>query len=105
MARGLRSNHNVTEENTNDEMSKINISRKLDHISVSNNTVPNSVGKTTNHTKFKAFNFDKRSGQKYTMPLCHFDSYNIWLLKPTHLNRGRGIHIFRDLESLHKLIK
>lgn len=39
------------------------------------------------------------------MPLCHFDSYNLWILKPTHLNRGRGIHVFRDLDSLHKLIK
>jgi len=39
------------------------------------------------------------------MPLCHFDSYNLWLLKPTHLNRGRGIHVFRDLETLNKLIK
>ena len=39
------------------------------------------------------------------MPLSHFDSFNLWLLKPTHLNRGRGIHVFRDLETLHKLIK
>lgn len=39
------------------------------------------------------------------MPLCHFDSYNLWILKPTHLNRGRGIHVFRDLDTLHKLIK
>jgi len=39
------------------------------------------------------------------MPLCHFDSYNLWLLKPTHLNRGRGIHVFNDLDTLHKLIK
>ena len=42
---------------------------------------------------------------KYSMPLCHFDSYNLWLLKPTHLNRGRGIHVFRDVETLMKLIK
>ena len=42
---------------------------------------------------------------KYSMPLCHFDSYNLWLLKPTHLNRGRGIHVFRDVETLVKLIK
>lgn len=39
------------------------------------------------------------------MPLCHFDSYNLWILKPTHLNRGRGIHVFRDLDTCHKLIK
>ena len=39
------------------------------------------------------------------MPLCHFDSFNLWILKPTHLNRGRGIHIFRDLETLHRLIR
>jgi len=56
-------------------------------------------------TKFKAFNFEKRTYQKFTMPLCHFDSFNLWLLKPTHLNRGRGIHVFNDLDTLHKLIK
>ena len=39
------------------------------------------------------------------MPLCHFDFYNLWILKPTHLNRGRGIHVFRDMETCHKLIK
>jgi hypothetical protein len=37
--------------------------------------------------------------------LSHFDGHNLWLLKPTHLNRGRGIHVFRDLATLHKLIK
>lgn len=37
--------------------------------------------------------------------MCHFDGFNLWLLKPTHLNRGRGIHVFRDLDTLHKLIK
>ena len=39
------------------------------------------------------------------MPKCHFDSYNLWLLKPTHLNRGRGIHVFNDMDTLVKLIK
>jgi hypothetical protein len=57
------------------------------------------------HTKFKAFNFDRRNGLRYTMPLCHFDSHNLWILKPTDLNCGRGIHVFRDLDSFHKLIK
>ena len=61
-----------------------------------------SSGKTT---KFKAFNIEKRKHQQYTMPLCHFDSFNLWLLKPTHLNRGRGIHVFNDLDTLHGLIK
>lgn len=39
------------------------------------------------------------------MPKCHFDGFNLWILKPTHLNRGRGIHVFRDLETLNQLIK
>ena len=39
------------------------------------------------------------------MPKCHFDGFNLWLLKPTHLNRGRGIHVFRDLDTLNRLIK
>ena len=37
--------------------------------------------------------------------MSHFDGHNLWLLKPTHLNRGRGIHVFRDLATLNKLIK
>ena len=89
---------------TDFEETKLTISRKLDHISVTN--LPNSTTKGgSNHTKVKAFNFDKRNGLKYTMPLCHFDSYNLWILKPTHLNCGRGIHVFRDLESFNKLVK
>lgn len=26
-------------------------------------------------------------------------------MKPTHLNRGRGIHVFQDLATLNKLVK
>jgi len=29
----------------------------------------------------------------------------LWLLKPTFLNRGRGIHVFSDLKTLEKIIK
>lgn len=57
-----------------------------------------------NSTKFKAFNFERKTYTKFTLPHCHFEGYNLWILKPTHLNRGRGIHVFRDLKSLHKLI-
>lgn len=28
----------------------------------------------------------------------------LWLLKPTFLNRGRGIHVFNELDSLTHLI-
>jgi hypothetical protein len=33
------------------------------------------------------------------------DSKFLWLLKPTFLNRGRGIHVFSSLETLVKLIQ
>lgn len=32
------------------------------------------------------------------------DSKFLWLLKPTFLNRGRGIHVFEDLRNLVQLI-
>lgn len=32
------------------------------------------------------------------------ESSYVWLLKPTNLNRGRGIEIFQTLEQLEKLI-
>lgn len=28
----------------------------------------------------------------------------MWLLKPTFLNRGRGIHLFKDLYELERLV-
>lgn len=28
----------------------------------------------------------------------------LWLLKPTGLNRGRGIHVFTDIENLVDLL-
>mmetsp|Transcript_14249 Transcript_14249/g.13818 ORF Transcript_14249/g.13818 Transcript_14249/m.13818 type:complete len:116 (-) Transcript_14249:779-1126(-) len=41
----------------------------------------------------------------YKLTDCSFDSKNIWLLKPTGLNRGRGIHIFKSYEEFLKLLK
>lgn len=38
------------------------------------------------------------------MPFCHFAGHNLWLLKPTKLNRGRGIHVCNTLSSLKTLI-
>lgn len=29
---------------------------------------------------------------------------NMWLLKPTGLNRGQGIHIFRTFEELKEIL-
>lgn len=72
--------------------------KKLDHMSVSN--ADKNKKEQKGNTKIRAFNFERKKFQKYSMPLCHFDSFNLWLLKPTHLNRGRGIHVFNDLETL-----
>lgn len=41
---------------------------------------------------------------KYTMPVSHFVGHNLWLLKPSGLNRGRGIHIFDNLDSMRNAI-
>jgi hypothetical protein len=38
------------------------------------------------------------------MPLNHYTGYNLWILKATFLNRGRGIHVFKDLATLKSLI-
>ena len=64
-----------------------------------------NASNNTKVTKFKTFNFEKRSSTKYQCPLSHYSGYNLWLLKPTHLNRGRGIHVFRELDDLFKLMK
>lgn len=39
------------------------------------------------------------------MPLNHFIGKNVWILKPTSFNRGKGIHVVSDLGKLKKLMK
>ena len=39
------------------------------------------------------------------MPLCHFDKKNVWILKPTGLNRGKGIHVVDQISEVKKIIK
>ena len=52
--------------------------------------------------KIKKFT-SKTSG--LVMPMCHFTGKNIWILKPTGFNRGRGIHVVNSIKKLKKLIK
>lgn len=42
---------------------------------------------------------------KMKIPSSHFQGHNIWILKATGFNRGRGIHVFNKLEELQRLIK
>ena len=39
------------------------------------------------------------------MPTCHFEGRNIWILKPTGLNRGKGIHVINSIKEVKKMIK
>mmetsp|Transcript_24384 Transcript_24384/g.18535 ORF Transcript_24384/g.18535 Transcript_24384/m.18535 type:complete len:90 (-) Transcript_24384:74-343(-) len=39
------------------------------------------------------------------MPLSHFKGKNMWILKPTSLNRGKGIHVVGSLKKLKRLMR
>lgn len=54
------------------------------------------------HARVKKFT-SKSSG--LTMPMSHFAGQNIWILKPTGFNRGKGIHVVNSISKLKKLIK
>jgi hypothetical protein len=72
--------------------------------------IPGLLNKASPHkspiSKMKKIAYDKKNVQflRYTMPLCHFNGGNLWLLKPTFLNRGRGIHVFKTIEELKGLL-
>ena len=39
------------------------------------------------------------------MPFSHFKTgSNIWILKPTGLNRGKGIHVLNSISSIENSI-
>lgn len=47
---------------------------------------------------------DKNPVSEYLKPKLHptfLRGFNVWVLKPTGLNRGRGIEVFNTLESLN----
>lgn len=60
----------------------------------------------------KLFNFHIATERKaqntiknhYKLLQSAHDHKNIWLLKPTGLNRGRGIHIFTSVEELKQIL-
>jgi hypothetical protein len=60
----------------------------------------------------KLFNYQTATERKaqialknpYKLMQSAHDHKNIWLLKPTGLNRGRGIHIFQTLEELRQIL-
>ena len=37
---------------------------------------------------------------KMNIPPSHFQGHNIWILKATGFNRGRGIHVFNKIDDL-----
>ena len=39
------------------------------------------------------------------MPLCHFIGKNVWILKPTSLNRGQGIHVASSFKKIKRLVR
>ena len=39
------------------------------------------------------------------MPQCHFTGKNVWILKPTSMNRGQGIHVANTFKKIKKLIR
>ena len=38
------------------------------------------------------------------MPKTHYEGQNVWILKPTGFNRGKGIHMFEKLETFDALV-
>jgi Tubulin-tyrosine ligase family. len=50
---------------------------------------------------------NEKKPSPYLKPKLHktfLQGYNVWVLKPTGLNRGRGIEIFNTLEALNSYI-
>jgi len=39
------------------------------------------------------------------MPASHFEGKNIWILKPTGLNRGKGIHVVDKIADVESIIQ
>jgi Tubulin-tyrosine ligase family len=50
------------------------------------------------------FNSKMKTYTKFTLCENMFDGNNLWLLKPTDYNRGRGVQVFNSLEQFCRLV-
>ena len=39
------------------------------------------------------------------LPVSHHSGFNVWILKPSGFNRGRGIYVFSSLEELKEILE
>mmetsp|Transcript_6421 Transcript_6421/g.5517 ORF Transcript_6421/g.5517 Transcript_6421/m.5517 type:complete len:205 (-) Transcript_6421:455-1069(-) len=63
------------------------------------NVINNNLNKTPWY-----MNKNNKQALKLQCPTSHFDGYNLWFLKCTQFNRGRGIYVFNNIEQLTDLI-
>ena len=50
--------------------------------------------------------FSEKTQSALVMPLSHLGAQgNVWILKPTGFNRGKGIHVVNSLARLKSLLK
>jgi len=49
-------------------------------------------------------NKQKYNKQRFKDYSSYFNNKNLWLIKPTSYNRGRGIRIFDNIKVLHTFI-
>ena len=80
---------------------------------------PSSMDSKSRMEQLQVFkSFIRSHGNKYKPITNKYSKYNmistfldesknsyLWLLKPTELNRGRGVRVFSELESLKKMLK
>ncbi|CAI2376791.1 unnamed protein product [Moneuplotes crassus] len=46
-----------------------------------------------------------KTGEKLNLPETHFSGHNMWILKVTKLNRGRGIYVIQANESCDEILE
>ena len=65
---------------------------------------PNYANQTEQFRKFFQQIQQKRHAALNLMPKTFYEGRNIWILKPTGFNRGKGIHMFETLETFDALV-
>ena len=60
----------------------------------------------TENSQFAAnLKYKNLSSTRFSLADSMFDGGNIWLIKPSDFNRGRGVCLFNSLDQLRKLFK
>ena len=90
---------------TIDHSNKYSVDAQLEHFQICFNTIERNAQASLDGVNQQLAQLQNIKPSKKSLNLrpCMFEGHNMWLIKPSDYNRGRGVQVFNTLDDFRKL--